>query len=548
VQTATGLFGNRSEIVTFLAALMGVVGLVLLLTCANVANLALARAAGRRQEMAVRVALGAKNQRLFQQVLVESVIVALLGGCAAIALASAGTGLLARLSLPGGIAVNPADLAPDARVLAFTGLVSLVASILFGLAPALNATRLEAGGQLRTSLTRWAGHDRLRYLLVAGQVALCVVLVSAAGLFARSLARALSIDPGFRTDHVAMATAYPDLTRLDSASAARYLDEALLRLKARPGIRGAAWTTLVPLVGEENVLGFKVPGYVARPDENLSSEAHFVGPDFFSTLNVPVVEGRAFRIEDRGNAAPVVIVSESFAKRYWPGRSPVGQAMAFDSVPATVVGMVPDVRWRGLVGEAPPMFYLPIAQRAGGSGDTELTLIALTESGPAAVLPEIRETLRAVSPDVPVGELGTFEQAYASLLAPQRTGVTLLGSFSALALLLAVVGIGGVVAHGVAQRRREIGIRIALGAGSGAVQRLAVRSSLRAVGLGLAAGGVLALVATRTIATFLYGVSPADLVTFAGTAVLLAVAAGVAAWLPARRATTVDPLVALRAE
>jgi ABC-type antimicrobial peptide transport system permease subunit len=222
--------------------------------------------------------------------------------------------------------------------------------------------------------------------------------------------------------------------------------------------------------------------------------------------------------------------------------------MLLDSLPATVVGVVPDVRWRGLRGDPIPTFYVPLAQRVGGSGDTELTLLVRTVGDPAGLLPELRDLLRSVNPDVPVGDLGTFQNAYASLLAPQRTGLMLLGGFSVLALLLAGVGIAGVVAHGVAQRRREIGIRIALGAGRLAVQRLAVSSSLQAVMLGLAAGILLSAATTRVIAGFLYGVSPTDFVTFSAAVLLLAVATTVAAWWPARKATSVDPVVALRTD
>ena len=541
---------------TSLLVLLGAVGLVLLIACANVANLLLARAAARYREMAIRVALGASRLRVVRQLLTESLLLAVLGGTGGVLLALWGVDLL--------IAASPLDIPRlkdtglDAGVLAFTAGVTLLTGIVFGLAPALQASRVELHETLKEggrSATEGKGRHRLRGLLVVAEVALSLVLLVGAGLLARSFARLSEVNPGFDPQNVLTTGISLAKAKYPGAAEQRVaFDEILGRVRALPGVESAAFIYPLPFGGSSTANTFLIAGRTTpRPEDKPSSNYRLVSADYFKTLAVPLRRGRAFDNHDAANAPLVVIVNESFARRFFAGADPVGQHIVIERGDSDevqqpereIVGVVGDVHSEGLDVAAGPEFYVPYSQAPEAYMDLVVRTSAANAAGMGTAL---RDAIRQVDREQYVPAVEPVTQLIADSFARRRFDALLTGLFAAVALLLASLGIFGVTAYTVTQRTHEIGVRMALGAQRGDVLRLVLGQGLRLVLCGLALGLAASLALTRVLADLLYGVTPTDPLTFAAVALLLTFVALLACYLPARKATKVDPMVALRYE
>ncbi len=536
-----------------LLVLLGAVGLVMLIACANVANLLLARAAAREGEVAVRVALGAGRGRLIRQLLAESVVLALLGGLAGLVLAVWGTGALVALE-PQGIP-RLGEVRVDATVAAFTLGVSLLAGVLFGLAPAVQVTRSGLFGSLREggrgALTG-RGSARLRNTLVVAEMALAVMLLAGAGLLIRSFVRLQSVDPGFRTEGALSFTlSLPDAAYRGEPQRAAFYERLQERLAALPGVREAAAVSELPMGGSARFLTFAVEGAdPVQPGREPASQILRATPGYFRAMGIPVERGRAIAPQDRAGAPRVMVMNREAARRFFPGRDPVGRrillALGADTATVSweVVGVVGDVRQFGMNEDAQPAMYFPQAQAPEGS----MGVVLRTAVAPLSVAGAVRREVQELDPDLPVNDLQPLEQLTAESVSQPRFYMLLLTIFAGVALALAAIGIFGVISYGVAQRTREIGVRVALGADPASVLRIVVGGALGLAGLGVGIGLLGALAGTRVLAGLLFGVTATDPATYAGVAALLLGVAALASWLPARAATRVDPAIALRAE
>ncbi|MBV9774630.1 MAG: ABC transporter permease [Gemmatimonadetes bacterium] len=527
-----------------LLVMLGAVGFVLLIACANVANLFLARAAGRQKEMAVRTALGAGRGRVVRQLLTESSLVALMGGALGILVAYWVLDLILA-SFP----FQPPlwmTFGIDRNVLLFTLVVSLGTGILFGLAPALRATRADVQGTLKDGgrgSTSGVRQGRLRGSLVVGELALAMVLLVGATLMIRSFLRLQGADPGFDTSSV--------LTLRVIASGDRYRQDAprdalfrqtVERVAALPRVRGAATVSYLPLSGISATSGFEVEGSPAAPGERPDAEYRGISPDYFRVMGIRMLRGRSLTADEVEHAAPVVVVNRTMAERFWPGRDPLGRRIRIGDPWLTVVGVAEDVRMSRLNEKPSSQVYAPYTERSPAS----MTLLVRTGGDPAAATAEVRRAIRAVDPTVVADEVVAMDEVLHRSLWQQRLFGGLFTSFAAIALLLAVTGVYGVIAYSVSQRTHEIGVRMALGARPERILRMVVGQAARLAGVGVGIGLLGALAVTRLLASALYGVSPTDPVAFGVTTLLLAGAALAASWIPARRAVRVDPMVALR--
>jgi putative ABC transport system permease protein len=541
----------RGALIGFMSILMVVAVLVLLICCANLANLLLARATRRRREVAIRLAIGAARGRLVRQLLTESAVLAIAGALAGALVAGWAAGLLSAFQPPVPVPVA-LDLRLDLRVLSFTLLVAVGAAVAFGLLPALRATRPDLVGALKQEQSAASGHPRwfgLRDLLVVGQVAISLVLLVAAGLLLRSLRNAQQMDLGFDPHGLAFATVAPSLQGYPEARATQLYATLTQRLATTPGVEAVATAKLLPLGLDFERRSVRVVGYQPRPGEDMEFGDDLVGPGYFAAMRISIVRGRAFTDRDRAGAPRVVIVNQTFVRRFWPGQDPIGKRLEDGfGYGLDVVGVAHDGKYRSLGEESQPFFYLcalqpPISNRA----QTDLTVIVRTAGDPSALLPVLRQEIHALDRDLPV-QLATMDQHLGLVLLPQRMGATLLGGFGVLGLALAALGLYGVMAYAVSLRTREIGIRMALGARAADVRRMVVTRGLAVTGVGVVLGLLVAFLATRLVTSVLFGVSPTDPVTFAGVVLILAAAGALAAYVPARRATRVDPVVALRTE
>ncbi len=532
---------------------LGAVALVLLIACFNVANLLLARATSRRKEIAVRLALGASRARLIRQLLVESLLLAGIGGALGVGLGAwAGSGLGVMLRLPTDFPFA-FDFPVDGPVLAYSAAVALAAGVVFGLAPALQAVRPELVGALKNDAMTVGGfhRSRLRSALVVGQIAVACVLLVLSGLAVRTLGRLREVDPGFDTRGALLVNVAPDLQRYDRARGIAFYRQLVARVRELPGVRQASLAEYVPLDFSSNggrifVEGHEATGTDARGQESATWSQ--VTPGFFATMGSPPERGREFTERDDSAAPRVVIVNETLARLYWPGQDAIGRRLRLespDSAPYTVIGVVHDWKYNNLMEPRRPCLFVPLEQKYEGYA----TLVVRVSGNPRALAPAVSRVVGTLDPDMPLSGVRTFADLMSgrALILP-RFGATLAGGFGVLALLLAVVGLYGVVAFGVGQRVREIGIRVALGAGRGSVVAMIMRGGLVQAGAGVGIGVVLALVATRAARSLLFGVGATDLLTFAGVALLLTAVAAVASWIPARRAARTDPMVALRSE
>ena len=557
---------QRGTLLSVAGLLLAVVGLVLLIACANVANLQLARAASRRKEISVRLALGASRGRLVRQLLTESVLLALLGGAFGLLLAVWLVRFAQAYTPPGNFFPVAFVFDLDHNVLGFTLLLSVVTGLVFGITPALQASKPDLVIALKGEAAlvpgasgRGARHFTLRNLLVVAQVALSLVLLISAGLFLRSLQQAQRIDPGFDTAHVLTMPLNINLLRYTKAQGQEFYRRVLEHVEGLPGVQSATLTRTPPLSGASRqstvtVAGQEPPGRSSSSEstggggEGIADNITLSSPvalNYFRTLGIPLLRGRDFNAQDREGAPGVVIVNETFARRYFPGQDAVGQRVSLNGAQGPwleVVGLARDGKYITL-GEAPaPFLYQPLAQRH----ESGMVLLVRSGGDPSALAPAVRREVQTIERNLPLTNARTMEELLNTSLFPARMGAVLLGAFGLLALLLASVGLYGVMAYSVSRRTREIGIRMALGARGGDVLRLVLRESMALVAVGVALGLLAALAATRTLAGFLYGINPADPAAFIAIAILLAVVGLAASLIPARRAAKVDPLVAFR--
>jgi predicted permease len=536
-----------------LLILLGAVAFVLLIACANVANLLLARAAARHKEIALRLALGADRARLTKQLLVESVMLSLLGGVVGLAFAYAGLQILTRF-VPADLAHADA-IAIDGKVLLFTLLIALVTGLVFGLAPASQATRfnlndtLKEGGRESGAGT---GGKRLRSALVIAEVAVSFILLIGAGLLINSFMHLRNLDPGFRADHLLALnvdlseTKYPDNPRRTA-----FFDEVVRRVQALPGARSVAVAGNLPFTYNGDSMSIGVEGIPdPPPDQRADVIYRAVGPGYFSTMGIPLVRGRDFNEQDNLDANPVIVVSEKTANFYWPNGDPIGKRIKNGSTTSdapwrTIVGVVKDVRQNDFIAEPKMQMYFTYRQLRSLMPNA---LIVRTAVDPLSLASSVRNAIWAVDKDQTVANIDSMEHIVAGAVARQRFSMLLLAIFAGIALVLAAVGIYGVMSYSVAQQTREIGIRMALGAQRGDVLRMTVKQGLKLVGLGLVIGLVAAFILTRVMATLLFGISATDPLTFFSISLVLLAVAILASYIPALRATRVDPMIALRAQ
>lgn len=533
--------------------MMGIVGLVLLIACANVANLLLSRASVRRREIAIRLALGAGRARLMRQLLTESVLLSLIGGGLGLLLAQWFNALvpLANPQLDFATIDFSYDLAIDQRVLAFTLCLSALTGVIFGLLPALQASRtdlvttLKGDGPAVTSTTRRLS---LRNLLVVSQVALSLMLLICAGLFIRSTRNVQEMNPGFESKRIELASVDVGLHGYDEAKGRSFYKQIVERIKALPGVEAASIAGPLPLDGYGNGATLRVEGYVpAYENERIGVSYGVAGHDYFQAMNTPIVEGRAFTEHDDQNAPSVVIVNETLARRFWPRESPLGKRLQLGSANSPyreVVGVAQDGKYL-LLGEPPTEYlFVPLSQNYDG----KMTLIARTSGQPEKLAEAIRQEVASLDSELPVYGVKTMPQFLDRILSGPKSIAALATIFGLIALLMAAVGLYGVMSYSVAQRTREVGIRMALGARTGDVVRLVLKEGLILVSAGVGIGLVTAAAVSRLLGSFLYGISPTDAVTFITIPFVLVLVALVASYVPARRATRVDPMIALRYE
>jgi predicted permease len=524
--------------------LMLLVGVLLLIVCANVANLLLSRSVGRQRESAVRLALGAARTRLFRQHLVESGVFALLGGAAGLGLGYALAQSIHLLFQSGRDASSAFDLHLDLRVLGYTGALAILTALLFGLAPAVRAARADLGDTLKAQTRSiMAGRVRLPRLLVSLQIALCLAALVAAGLLGRSLANLKGIDVGFDREHLSYASVSPSRAGYSGERLGPYVDRVREELARLPGVLGVSPVQTRLLSGGGNNGRVNLPG---RPwNDDSRANVNRVGDGFFDTLRIPLVAGRTIERRDMRPDAEAVVVDEAFAKRYFPNENPLGRRFGLDQKNTNryeIVGVVGNSRYNSLRGDVYPTVYQPY--RPGGTA--HFAIRTTMDSGRLAEA--VRKAVASVDPAVPLTEFRTQTALIDRVLRTERLLGYLSGAFGVIALALAAIGLGGLLAYAVARRTNEIGIRMALGAAAGDVIRMVLRDSLWLVGTGILLGLPCAYAITRVLKTALFRLEPFDLQTTAGSFFALLVVALIAAWVPARRAASIDPITALREE
>ena len=547
---ATALVPGRIGILAgFIGLLMGIVGLVLLVACVNVAGMLLARAAGRRREIAVRLAIGAGRTRLVRQLLTETTILFAAGGVLGLLLSRWLTSLMLAVlpQLPLPLAV---DITTDWRVVLFAASVSFVTAILSGLAPALQASRADLVPALKTEgLDGGPARLRLRNAFVVGQVTMSLVLIVAGGLFLRALQHAASIDPGFDERNVDVVTLDLSIAGFNDKTGGPFLRDVLARLRSTGGVEVATAAVDLPLDGGRMGLGgLRVPGLELPPGENsLDVDWNVVEPGYFRALRLPLTRGRDFTAADTTGSQPVAIINEALARRAWPGQDPIGRQMEMQAMSGrtllTVVGVTADAKLISLTGPVGPFVYVPMAQHYM----SRVELVVRSSDGRSTV-PQARAILREMNPNLPVTEALPLREVTAVGVIPQRIAAAVAASLGAVALLLAAIGIFGVTSYAVSRRTREIGIRMALGADRSSVRALILRQGFKLAAIGIGIGLALAAVGSRLIESLLFGIRPLDPLTFAAASTLFGAVTLLASYIPARRAMTVDPMTALRNE
>jgi len=534
----------KPALVALLAAVVG----VLLIACANVANLLLARAAGRQREISIRTAIGASRGRIVRQLLIESVVLSVIAGACGL--------LIATWGVAGLVAVAPKEIprvdtvGVDGTVLAFSAILSIITGIVFGLAPALAASKTDLTESLKEGSrgsTEGRRRNRIRNGLVAAEIALSVLLLTGAGLFLRSFLRLSGVDPGYDYHHALVVELSARAAYDNDEKIAELYRRVVSELGALPGVKSAGGANHIPLGNNENVFNFQIAGQPPAPvgkEPNVTTVS--VTPNYFHTMGIRLVSGRDFTSHDDNKGAPVIVISESFAKKHFPRGNALGQHMSIsidERAMREIVGVVGDVHFIDLVSTPKPIVYLPEAQVVSGRLCT-----ILRASDAAVLMPEVRAVIKRIDPQQPILRMRTLEAMHAASLENRRFILILIGALASLALILAAVGIYSIMSYAVTQRTPEIGIRMALGAEPRDVSRLIVGHALRLVGAGIGTGIVAAFIGTRLIRSFLYGTAPSDPATFVSICIAIIIVATLASWIPARRAANVDPLVAIRNE
>lgn len=547
--------GGQNEVKQFLEAplwaMTGMVGLVLLIACANVANLLIARATSRQKEMAVRLAIGASRKQIIRQLLLESVLIALLGGLLSLALMFPAmrmlAGIMPRIDPPLRFATHP-----DWHVLGFTLAVSLLTALIFGLAPALQATRPDLAPTLKdqASAVSGGGQALWRRLLVCAQVGLSLLLLIAAGLFVRTLKNIEGLNPGFEVSDLVSFTVDPTLSGYDTARAKVFYRQLQQKLTSIPGVRSAGLAVVAPLSFDEWDSTVTVEGYSAKPGEDMSPNVNHVSPGFFNVLEIPIYSGRDFTERDHDGTPKVVIVNEKFARRYFGNQSAIGRHIGLGGDPGTktdieIVGVVRDTKYQTMREDPPRQVFFPYLQN---SWATAMTAYVRSNLDSRTMFSAVRAAVHSIDPSMPVYQMKTEERQVEDVLAVERLSASLASAFGVLATVLASIGLYGVMAFLVARRTREIGIRMALGALVGNVIWIVLREAMLIVGIGVAIGLPAAFAVTGLLQKQLFGMSPYDPwnVCLAVSGILLI--AALSGYIPARRATRVDPLIALRYE
>ncbi len=536
--------------------LLGAVGFVLLIGCANVANLFLARSAARKHEMAIRTALGASMWRILRQLMTESIILSILGGAAGLAIGSAAMGPLLRLatgSIPPGTVVGM-----DSMVLIYTAAIAILTGIFFGLAPAMQASQLELRGGLNDVTRGGSGSGeskRLRSAFVVSEIVLATLLLVGAGLLMKSFSRMEDVSTGFRPEGLLVAdiplspTAYSQ-----PAKRLNFYDNVLDKIRALPGVRSAGAASFLPVSGAGGIIHFNIQGHPPKgPGDFILAGYRSATPGYLSTIGLPLLNGRFISEQDTERGAPVVVINRAMAQQFFPGQSPIGQHLQLGAIPTDVVpwmevvGVVGDVK-QSLTTEPQSEMYVPFRQVDALLPQYFLSLVVRTDGNPMALSSALRDAVHQVDPGQPIVKMRTMEENISTSVVQPKFRATLLGIFSGLALVLAAIGIYGVISYSVTQRTREIGIRMTLGADKPAVLRMILGQGmvLAVLGVGLGLAGAFAL--TRFLESFLFQVKAFDPLTFVGVAAVLIAVSLAACWMPARRATRVDPIVALRYE
>jgi predicted permease len=567
LDASAGKSSLRRQMTRPLWILMAIVAGVLLIACANVANLLLARATARQREIALRLALGATRTRVMQQLLIESVVLAVIGGAAGLILSTWGAHALL------GFFIDPEEnvtitASPDLRILAFNFLIALFTGLLFGLVPALQSTRPALAPTLKDSAgaVLGGGHVRLRKTLVATQVALSLLLLIGAGLFIRSLSKLMSVDPGFNVSNLLTFSVDPSLNGYAPVRAKQYYKDLLQRLNSTPGVTGAGFTSVGLLEGNQWSSTVSVEGYPRKEDENMNPLCNAISPGYFKAMGIPVLAGREFDARDDYTRPPaeagsnepsrprspfrVAIANESFAKKHLGGVNGIGKHVGFGGNPGTptpieIIGIVKDSRYTDLRDEMQRQLFFPMLEDDNPGG---ITVYVRTQTDPDAIAKTLRTTVQQLDPNVPIYGMRTVERKVEESVRVERFITSLSSIFGVLATLLAMIGLYGVMAYTVARRTREIGIRMALGAVAGNIGWLIMREVIVLVAIGMAIGLPAAWYLSRYVESQLYGVKPMDVATIAAAIAGLTIVAGLAGLIPALRATRVNPTVALRYE
>lgn len=545
-----GLSGLRRAYSKPLHMLMAIVGMVLLIACANVGSLLLSRAASRKAEISLRMALGATRRRIVRQLLTESMLLAGLGGLVGVLLAQWGVyvlvGLVARTS--------PLDTHPDAEVLAFTAGISIIAGVLFGLVPAVQASRTDLSATMKEKNRMRSGFLRLNLssMMVVMQVGLSMVLLTGAGLFARSLLKLQNEDVGFDRNNVLLLGIDPRLAGYKTTELATLYQQTIERLGTLPTVRNVSIATYAPMSGTSRTSSVKITGYTPQPDEDPVVQDLLTGPKYAETLGVPLLRGREIELRDNASSPRVAVVNATFAEKYFKDQNPVGRTFTFDDetdkgAALEIVGVVGDIKNDDARDKPEPTVYRPILQ-IQEQGAYSATIHIRTVSDPKPLVPQVRQMLNQIDDKLPIFGVTTLDEQLHSNLDQERLIAQLVSFFGALALILACIGLYGVMAHGVARRTNEIGIRMALGARGGNIAWMILRETLYLVLAGLVIGVPAALIGAKLISAQLFGLKPTDPLTLIGAGAVLTLVALLAGYLPARRASRVNPLSALRYE
>ncbi len=539
-------FGINGYLYKILPMLLGLAGVLLLLACANVASLLLVRSVGRRREIAIRLGMGASRKHIIRQFLIESLLLGLLGGTAAIVITMCTSRSLVAFFPPSSLPLTN-DAHVDQRVLFVTIAVSILAAILFGIVPAVRSSSLPVQSVLKeeaTSVSLTLHKGLLLSSLVVAQISLSLVLLVCAGLFSRSLQKAQQSDPGFEANHLLLASYELSPAGYTRATGVAFNRQVLDRLSALPGVESVTLADFSPLSFSIHTDYLQLQGYVPQPHESMEISRAIVGPNYFRTLRTSVISGREFTEADTVDSQLVAVVNQAFVDRYWPGEDAIGKQVTDGGDRFTIVGVARNAKYRLLTYPTEPVIYFPSYQAYSPTHDTTIHL--RTTGDPRTMASSVEETIHQLNRELPLFNVNPLSVTMQLGTLFQRVAVTFAGSFGLLAMLLAAVGIYGVVAYSTRQRTREIGIRVALGAEKGGIYSLVLGQGFRLILAGLVVGTALAVAFTRLLKSQLFGVSETDAITFTSVGLLLAVVALVACHIPARRATRVDPMVALR--